>query len=838
MDKMIYLRPHQRTRTSTFKEKDSYFLCPSNTVMTGRYHYGDENGKTAYEYCTIAAYDEGGVQVHGEVKVENVQWSSSFKESSGAGFDAPGNRFIVGRQHEGDEGGYTKYATAIIKFNGNEVTAINRIATGNVKESKANWVVADDNRFMTGRHHAGDENGNTYYYFSEARCIFKPGDHAPSGTMIIPGEKHASPSMKESVSSFLCPSNTVMTGRLHCGDENGETIYEYAELKAVDEKGNLVDGVITVEFAGWVDVYGENIGREYDAPLGYVIIGRKHTGDEEGNTSYAIGKVYFNGYPTNVINYKVSALQKESDGVWFKCDKNYFITARHHYGDENGTTYYGMGMITCDEIALSKEDVIVHVKHNSLEYYLPMSPNDYIRLCRLRRHISGDTDYGYNKNTRSFVKGNDKSPEYYDIPVDVIESLHPVGKYELMNFRPNDNGSCKTEEYFLEPYDNLYGDKDPNGRVCVMRFDEYGNKIHYWLFWGYDKAGYVVDGSHQGDWECITIILEDYKDDKGDKKKKIKSVSLSHHDSNTEYSREDLEITNVSGKDELTVFCADGSHALYNKSGTYSRGKGYDYADGKGYDWIITDKVEKLEDAPWKHFAGAWGEVGHFSYTTGPLGPWQKSDGQVFEVQKHNCPLTRDLVSDNQVLLVHDYRVDKISILVKESDGTEVCAEKNMVLYNRKHLGDENGTTQYIYSHLMPITADWKIIGNYEITIDDLQWSEWHCQSDSADFFISINADAPHKESRVITGRQHKGDENGKTRYQTGVVKCNGKYAKVIPYPEADLIISESSGRLVLPKAGLVIIGITHTGDENGLSTYHQGYIVAEKDKPVVFEAK
>ncbi len=368
MDKMIYLRPHQRTRTSTFKEKDSYFLCPSNTVMTGRYHYGDENGKTAYEYCTIAAYDEGGVQVHGEVKVENVQWSSSFKESSGAGFDAPGNRFIVGRQHEGDEGGYTKYATAIIKFNGNEVTAINRIATGNVKESKANWVVADDNRFMTGRHHAGDENGNTYYYFSEARCIFKPGDHAPSGTMIIPGEKHASPSMKESVSSFLCPSNTVMTGRLHCGDENG--------------------------------------------------------------------------------------------------------------------------------------------------------------------------------------------------------------------------------------------------------------------------------------------------------------------------------------------------------------------------------------------------------------------------------------------------------------------------------------TTQYIYSHLMPITADWKIIGNYEITIDDLQWSEWHCQSDSADFFISINADAPHKESRVITGRQHKGDENGKTRYQTGVVKCNGKYAKVIPYPEADLIISESSGRLVLPKAGLVIIGITHTGDENGLSTYHQGYIVAEKDKPVVFEAK
>lgn len=198
MDKMIYLRPHKRTRTGTLKEKDSYFLCPSNTVLTGRYHYGDENGKTAYEYSTIAAFDENGVQVDGTITVEDVQWSICFKESSGAGFDAPGNRFIVGRQHDGDEDGYTRYATAIIKFNGKLVTAINSVATGNVKESKANWVVADGNRFMTGRHHIGDENGSTYYNFSEARCIFQPGDHAPSGTKIIPGKKHTSPSMKES----------------------------------------------------------------------------------------------------------------------------------------------------------------------------------------------------------------------------------------------------------------------------------------------------------------------------------------------------------------------------------------------------------------------------------------------------------------------------------------------------------------------------------------------------------------------------------------------------------------------------------------------------------------
>lgn len=50
--------------------------------------------------------------------------------------------------------------------------------------------------------------------------------------------------MKESGSYFLCPTNAVMTGRYHSGDENGQTQYEYATLKAVDEEGNAVAGTI------------------------------------------------------------------------------------------------------------------------------------------------------------------------------------------------------------------------------------------------------------------------------------------------------------------------------------------------------------------------------------------------------------------------------------------------------------------------------------------------------------------------------------------------------------------------------------------------------------------
>ena len=98
-----------------------------------------------------------------------------------------------------------------------------------------------------------------------------------------------------------------------------------------------------------------------------------------------------------------------------------------------------------------------------------------------------------------------------------------------------------------------------------------------------------------------------------------------------------------------------------------------------------------------------------------------------------------------------------------------------------------------------------------------------HIQSDSADFFLSTDLE---DRSRVLTGRQHTEDENGMTRYQTGIVKFNGKKAKVTHYPEADLVVRESGGLEVFPKDNLVMIGIKHSGDENGLTTYCQGYIV------------
>lgn len=831
--KKIFLRPRDRQKTSySQKASKEYYLCSLNRILTGRCHSGDENGKTWFKDAGLEAVDELGNRVSGEISVTSVEWS---KESSGQGFDALNNRVLVGREHRGDENGKTRYATAIVQFNGKNCMTTDRVSSSSIKESKGVWCCSDSERVMTGRHHSGDENGRTYYNYSKIYSLEPSTEPASKGTIIVPNIRMQSESMNESKSSFLCPSNMVLTGRLHSGDENGSTVYEYASLKAISASGEVIaDADITVQNVTWVAYDEESTGEGYDAPYGKVIVGRRHYGDERGGTAYAIGEVFYNGHPTFISNYHVSAPKKESDGVWFKTNGHNVITARHHYGDENGTTYYGLGMIVCDEPTKPDEQIVLHVKMHSEDPYFPMNPVDFIHLSRLRRHVKDGTDYGYNKITNTFVKGDSHSSEYYDIPLNVIMNQHtPYGKYELMNLRPKDPNSFGKGEVFLQPYDNLTGDSDPNYRVpCIVHYKN-KNNISYWFFFGYNYAKDVtgnVSGNHQGDWECVEVEL----DDNG----KIKKAGLSCHTGTNNYPANELEIVHGK-KDELTVYCAKGSHAFYNKPGKYSSFHflgvtlSHDYTDNMGYDWVATNCVVSLTDPSqvWKYFAGAWGEVGLRIDTTGPLGPWQKCGELEIMSKSHNNPMIKSLIQEDQVLLVIDDKKEKANESKKESIGGEVSItnhKNTQILYTYSHDGDENGTTTYYFASLKAVDINGKEECN-NITVEDLEWTEWHKQSESQDFFMTTEMQGENSHSRIITGREHKGDENGMTRYQTGLLKYKGKLVKVIPYPNADMCAYSKVKTMVYPKQNLVIIGIKHSGDENGITTYCQGYIVADK---------
>jgi hypothetical protein len=86
---------------------------------------------------------------------------------------------------------------------------------------------------MTGRDHQGDENGDTKYRCSRLSVL---------GTGVKVSPAQWSHEYKESNSDFRCAPDMVMVGRLHHGDENGQTKYLCATLSTHNDRSmKLVD---------------------------------------------------------------------------------------------------------------------------------------------------------------------------------------------------------------------------------------------------------------------------------------------------------------------------------------------------------------------------------------------------------------------------------------------------------------------------------------------------------------------------------------------------------------------------------------------------------------------
>ena len=809
----IFIVPDKRSKTSIIKESTGGFQW-NNAVMTGRWHKGDENGNTQYEYATLKAVDENGDPVDATIEITDIQWSEKFSESSGVGFIADSGRVIVGRTHGSDEEGMTMYATAVIKVNGVAAQTVDSIQSQLIKESAGIWYNTDGMRFITGRVHKGDENDNTCYISSKVKVFTpKPG---PRLTKIVPDTRATSLTYKESNSNFLCPANAVITGMYRDKDENGSTLFEYATLKAISSSGKEVDGEITVEDIRWEKVEKESDGFGYDAPIDRVIVGRKHFGDENEPTWYASGVVKFNGYQAYIKTYSVSEIQNL--GVWFKCDDTHIMTARHHYGDENGLSYYGLGVMYCDKRPVGSSllpfDLIVALHED--EEYFPMDADDYIVLSRFRRHIDGGTDMGYDKNLNKFVSGNDKTPNYYNIPAKTINSyVSEVEHQRLYNLRPHDGMSLHDKEVFLQPFTKLCGDTNPNKRVPayvnILNYtNEIGEDIEYidfWLFFGYDFASF---GSHQGDWEHVMVKLVN---------KKIAGAWLSHHSNFTYFKASDLDIAEVGGRPRLKVFCAKGSHAMYATTGLHKTDFIIeidhlisDNASDKGYRWKVSDNRIYLRNQPWKNFAGAWGEVGLWGVTTGPLGPWYKKLDYWCET-----PISlSSIASENDIIIVPDEI--GLSDFIVESANIVCEAPQNKVFIGRRHTGDENGETIYMYASLKAIDYLGQLVDG-DIKVIDCKWSDWTSE-------VNVHYTAP--DGYVIVGRQHSGDEkSGRTRYKIGRVTFNGKATTVKNMNSVYeyQMYPENKGVFFQTNKYFLWIGRDHIKDENGTTSNAQGLV-------------
>ncbi|WP_271218537.1 hypothetical protein [Streptosporangium carneum] len=144
--------------------------------------------------------------------------------------------------------------------------------------------------------------------------------------------KHIS-TVKESAGVwFTCPDNEVITSRKHTGDENGNTTY-YCSAIYID--GQQVQHTVLGAWSGAI----KESRSTYIAPINQAIVGRWHSGDENGSTKYLAGQMYWQGKPIYFADPRWTGDMKESNHS-FTAPAGTVITGRRHQGDENGYTRY------------------------------------------------------------------------------------------------------------------------------------------------------------------------------------------------------------------------------------------------------------------------------------------------------------------------------------------------------------------------------------------------------------------------------------------------------------------------------------------------------------------
>lgn len=816
--KTFIIKLVERQNSDGFYGDQHRFMCPWNSAITGRGISLAADGKpiVTYQYGILKAFAENGEELFGEISFINYKTVELPTTSDLSGEVVNGNRVIVGIVCDYAKN-YMIVTTAEVTHNLCKITEVTEAISSRTVYS---WYQTDYNHLIAGwASNVKDTQAEIIYKVRAFTLNNKALRPAPKGAYIAVDERFVSDRIKESNGNFKCPTNMVITGRVHNGDENGYTRYEYASLKALSSDGLLLPGDVTIINTPENDsTIKESDENGFDAPVNHVIIGRHHNGDENGNTTYLTGKVLYNGFPTYTTDYQGSAPIVESAGIWYNSSDNHLLVGRRHYGDENGYTIYRCASLLCHPTKEADIDIILHLypylPNDGYTHTFPMDPMDFIRQSRFRQHITNGRDLGFDKNIGDFTKSDSLSSNFFDIPVDIIALKHtaPSGSMVFYNMRPRDKAALNSDnQFFLQPFrTRLDGDRNPTGRVPVFTHsyfyvDDSGLNCEmreYWYFFGYNPAPF---GNHQGDWEGFTLDIAEGK---------IRGAWLNQHTGKTYYPASSLEIANNDGKQVLTLYNARGSHATYKSAGTFHTGALPDKTvgeDSSSVPWHITKYQIMLSETPWHLYAGGWGEVGEQEYTTGPLGPWYKR----FDYQpEYGYPSLTSILSSNEVLLIP--KSFQLCGPYKES-VSEFYVNNHQVVTGRRHSGDENGTTFYEVAQLKAINYKGETIPG-EITVTDHEWHSSIKESDS-----SFRAPA----GRVITGRRHTGDENGMTQYRTSVVRFRGKPVGIVstPWFAPSKYALEPIGAFFKTHEYCVWIGRDHSHDENGKSTFYQGYL-------------
>jgi hypothetical protein len=195
--------------------------------------------------------------------------------------------------------------------------------------------------------------------------------------------------------------------------------------------------------------------------------------------------------------------------------------------------------------------------------------------------------------------------------------------------RPRDEGNwihCAHEVPHTYCPEGFYLDVDDNerphggnGAPVYYEFRPSPRSITYWFFYAYNE-GPVNGGidNHEGDWERISVKLN--------QNNQATEVAYFQHNGACvlPWSGQGRTAPRTEAGHPI-VHSADGSHASYPQAGTYAVptpvGDAQDHAAKGGPLWGTWNNLRDVTSEAWYGFGGAWGEVGNFDFTTGPLGP-------------------------------------------------------------------------------------------------------------------------------------------------------------------------------------------------------------------------
>lgn len=136
-------------------EPDSTFKCPTNQVLLGRAHMGDENKTTRY-LCGTA------LQAGKVLTVQNIQMSDPQQENNSY-FVCGLNAVMTGRKHDGDEEGDTRHWCGELADGAGVVLKIAPDEWGSQVIEDDHTFTCPENKVLIGRTHRGDEKGKTRY---------------------------------------------------------------------------------------------------------------------------------------------------------------------------------------------------------------------------------------------------------------------------------------------------------------------------------------------------------------------------------------------------------------------------------------------------------------------------------------------------------------------------------------------------------------------------------------------------------------------------------------------------------------------------------------------------